>query len=104
MEKDLTSKVNLSKLFVVVAVAAACGALHGMADFLTRCVAETNGLWLSTFSASPEQIHRRKMRKTHGVYCHTVGCAFDQQMIEVNNAALVRFGGKPWQDVIVRKE
>ena len=65
-------------------------ALHGMADYLTRCVAETNGLWLSTFSASPEQIHRREMRKTHGVYCHTVGCAFDQQMIEANNAALVR--------------
>ena len=66
-------------------------ALHGMADFLTRCVAETNGLWLSTFSASPEQLHVGKMRKTHGVYCHTVGCAFDQQMIEANNAALVRY-------------
>ena len=68
-------------------------ALHGMADFLTRCVAETNGLWLATFSASPEQLHTKKMRKTHGVYCHTVGCAFDQQMIEANNEALVRFAG-----------
>ena len=66
-------------------------ALHGMADFLTRCVAETNGLWLSTFSASPEQLHVGKMRKMLGVYCHTVGCAFDQQMIEANNAALVRY-------------
>ena len=62
-----------------------------MADFLTRCVALTNGLWLSTFSASPEQMHRKEMRRKHGVYCHTVGCAFDQQMIEANNAALVRF-------------
>lgn len=66
-------------------------ALYGMADFLTRCVAQTNGLWLSTFSASPEQLHRKEMRRKHGVYCHTVGCAFDQQMIEANNAALVRF-------------
>ena len=31
------------------------------------------------------------MRKMLGVYCHTVGCAFDQQMIEANNAALVRY-------------
>jgi len=66
-------------------------ALHGMADFLTRCVIETNGLWLSAFSASPEQLHKKELRKSLGVYCHTVGCAFDQQMIEANNAALVRF-------------
>ena len=66
-------------------------ALHGMADFLTRCVAETNGLWLATFSASPEQLHKKELRKKLGVYCHTVGCAFDQQMIEANSASLVRF-------------
>lgn len=68
-------------------------ALHGMADFLTRCVAHTNGLWLATFSASPEQLHKKKLRKTLGTYCHTLGCAFDQQMIEANSAALVRFAG-----------
>ena len=66
-------------------------ALHGMADFLTRCVAETNGLFLATFSASPEQLHKKEVRRKLGTYCHTVGCAFDQQMIEVNNAALVRY-------------
>ncbi len=59
--------------------------LRGMADFLTRCVVETNGLYLSAFSASPEQFSRG------GGYYHTVGCAFDQQMILLNNAAFVRF-------------
>ena len=59
--------------------------LRGMADFLTRCVVETNGLYLSAFSASPEQQSRK------GGYYRTVGCAFDQQMILLNNAAFVRF-------------
>ncbi len=59
--------------------------LRGMADFLTRCVVETNGLYLSAFSASPEQGAKS------GGYYRTVGCAFDQQMIQLNNAALVRF-------------
>ena len=58
--------------------------LRGMADFLTRCVVETNGLYLSKFSASPEQFSRG------GGYYHTVGCAFDQQMILLNNAAFVQ--------------
>ena len=60
--------------------------VRGMADFLTRCVVETNGLYLSKFSASPEQ-----KRKSGGGNYHTTGCAFDQQMILLNNAALVRF-------------
>ena len=60
--------------------------LRGMADFLTRCVVETNGLYLSKFSASPEQRSRNG-----GGYYKTVGCAFDQQMILLNNAAFVRF-------------
>ena len=60
--------------------------LRGMADFLTRCVVETNGLYLSKFSASPEQRSRKG-----GGYYQTVGCAFDQQMILLNNAAFVRF-------------
>jgi len=60
--------------------------LRGMADFLSRTVAETNGLFLATFSASPEQYW-------NGRYPHTIGCAFDQQMIEANNAAFVRLAG-----------
>ena len=60
--------------------------IRGMADFLTRCVVETNGLYLSKFSASPEQ-----RRKSGGGYYNTTGCAFDQQMIQLNNAALVRY-------------
>ena len=59
--------------------------LRGMADFLTRCVVETNGLYLSKFSASPEQT-----RRNGGGYYQTVGCAFDQQMILLNNAAFVQ--------------
>ena len=64
--------------------------LHGMADFLTRCVVETNGLYLSKFSASPEQIGTRGgrwkwSRKKAPPYYRTVGCAFDQQMIWENN-------------------
>jgi len=58
--------------------------LHGMADFLTRCVVETNGLWLSAFSASPEQV--RYLPQGGWEYVTTVGCAFDQQMIHENNA------------------
>ena len=64
--------------------------LHGMADFLTRCLVETNGLCLSKFSASPEQFAspggRCDWKKPERPpYYHTVGCAFDQQMIWENN-------------------
>lgn len=62
--------------------------VRGMADFLSRCVVETNGLYLSKFSASPEQFRRRELG---GGYYHTVGCAFDQQMIQLNNAALLQY-------------
>ena len=57
--------------------------IHGMADFLTRCVVETNGLCLSKFSASPEQFHE-------GRAYTTVGCAFDQQMLWETGCDLVR--------------
>ena len=60
--------------------------LRGMADFLTRSLVETNGLYLAAFSASPEQ-----RRLDNAQYYHTVGCAFDQQMIQFNNDELVRF-------------
>lgn len=61
--------------------------VHGMAKFFTKCVKNYDGRYLSAFSASPEQIlsghfwvngdHVQK-------YYHTVGCAFDQQMIYEN--------------------
>jgi len=61
--------------------------VHGTADFFTRCVVETNGLFLSKFSASPEQYdNRTKPRR----YYATVGCAFDQQMFSENGSDLLR--------------
>ena len=66
--------------------------VHGMADFLCRCVKEQDGKWLSAFSASPEQYdYRAKVEKgKRRPYYHTVGCAFDQQMIWENNNDLLR--------------
>ena len=68
--------------------------VHGMADFLTRCVVETNGLCLAAFSASPEQMPKDvedtfRWGKDKVVYYQTVGCAFDQQMIWENNHDLL---------------
>ena len=70
--------------------------IHGMADFLTRCVVETNGLCLSAFSASPEQmVGHLEDHVRWGVdraqYYTTVGCAFDQMMVWENNHDLLRF-------------
>ena len=68
--------------------------IHGMAEFLTRCVVETNGLCLAKFSASPEQIAapggRWDWKKGSPPYHVTVGCAFDQQLIWENNHDLLR--------------
>ena len=66
--------------------------VHGMADFLCRCVKEVDGKFLSAFSASPEQYdYRVKVKKgKRRPYYHTVGCAFDQQMIWENNNDLLR--------------
>ncbi|MBQ6925623.1 MAG: glycoside hydrolase N-terminal domain-containing protein [Kiritimatiellae bacterium] len=68
--------------------------VHGMADFLTRCVAEHDGKLLAAFSASPEQIDTPDgtwdWHKGPPHYYHTVGCAFDQQMIWENNHDLLR--------------
>ncbi len=61
-------------------------AVHGMAKFLTKCVRNYGGEYLSVFSASPEQIiggpwvTGRKVQP----YYHTIGCAFDQQMFYEN--------------------
>ena len=71
--------------------------IHGMADFLTRCVVLTNGLYLAKFSASPEQLATKcgrwnpeEMAKMKNPYVTTVGCAFDQQMIWENGHDLLR--------------
>jgi len=69
--------------------------IHGAAEFFVRCVTETNGLYLSAFSASPEQMmpgmeDRFDWRMGRPRYYTTVGCAFDQQMICENNRDLIR--------------
>ena len=68
--------------------------IHGMSDFLCRSVKDVDGKWLAAFSASPEQIDTEggqwDWRKGRPPYYHTVGCAFDQQMIWENNHDLIR--------------
>ena len=63
--------------------------LLSMAKFLLKCVREYDGQYLSVISASPEQIicnfHRVPVQ-----YYHTVGCAFDQQMIWENGNDLLK--------------
>ncbi|MBE6725881.1 MAG: glycoside hydrolase family 95 protein [Ruminococcaceae bacterium] len=64
-------------------------ALLSMAKHLLRVVRDYDGLYLSVFSASPEQIICNNW--TNPVqYYHTVGCAFDQQMIRENGLDLLR--------------
>ncbi len=65
--------------------------LLSMAKFFTRCVRDYDGLYLSAFSASPEQIIANCENNFEIVqYHHTVGCAFDQQMIWENAHDLLR--------------
>ena len=52
-------------------------ALLGMAKFLSHVLVEKDGHLLASPSASPEQ-------QIKGKYYHTIGCAFDQQMIYEN--------------------
>ncbi len=61
-------------------------AVHGTSQFLTKCVKNYNGEYLCSFSASPEQILSGEWVHEHDEqqYYHTVGCAFDQQMIYEN--------------------
>ncbi len=64
-------------------------ALLSMAKHLTKVVRNYDGLYLSVFSASPEQIIANNW--TNPVqYYQTVGCAFDQQMIWENGQDLLR--------------
>lgn len=57
--------------------------LHSMSRFLTRTVREYDGAYLASFSASPEQMMNGRYVRG-GAYYHTIGCAFDQQMIYEN--------------------
>ena len=64
-------------------------ALFGMAKFLMRSVKNYDGKYLSAFSASPEQEILEGIPEMY-VHYHTVGCAFDQQMIYENAKDLLR--------------
>ena len=57
---------------------------HGMADFLSRCVRDYDGLKLSAFSASPEQVFDGPWHPGPKKFVQTIGCAFDQQLIDGN--------------------
>ena len=54
-------------------------ALRGMSLFFTRILQESDGKMLVEDSASPEQFI------SYGNFYHTVGCAFDQQMVYEND-------------------
>jgi len=64
-------------------------ALLAMAKFLCKVVRDYDGQYLSVFSASPEQILSNQWGN-HVQYYHTVGCAFDQQMIWENGMDLLK--------------
>lgn len=69
-------------------------ALHGAAKFLTKCVKQyEDGGYRAAISASPEQIVGNgwiSSRKHNQFYYHTVGCAFDQQMIYENGLDFIK--------------
>ena len=69
-------------------------ALKGASKFLTKCVKQyDDGNYRAIFSASPEQIVGNAWvtsRKSLQFYYHTVGCAFDQQMIYENGADFIK--------------
>ena len=57
--------------------------LDGAADFLWRSTRDYGGLRLAAFSASPEMMVNCERAMYPGcVYYNTVGCAFDQQLID----------------------
>ena len=61
-------------------------AIHGMSKFLIKYVRDYDGEFLIEESASPEQIIGGKWIEGAETqpYYHTVGCAFDQQMLYEN--------------------
>jgi hypothetical protein len=62
--------------------------IQGMANFLTRTVRDYEGKLLASFSASPEQMPNGPYVQ-NGTYYNSIGCAFDQQMIEENGRDLL---------------
>ena len=81
--------------------------LRSMSHFLAKTVTEVDGKLLAKYSASPEQLVEGKWR-TNGHYYHTVGCAFDQQMIYENHYDLIRaaeiLGLQDDPDVVAARE
>jgi len=81
--------------------------LKSMSHFLAKTVTEVDGKLLAKYSASPEQLTEGKWR-TNGHYYHTVGCAFDQQMIYENHYDLIRaaeiLGLQDDPDVVTARE
>jgi len=63
-------------------------ALAGMSRFLTKTVRDYDGKVLTSWSASPEQMTGGKWPRVFPY--HTVGCAFDQQMIHENGGDLLK--------------
>ncbi|MBQ8876732.1 MAG: glycoside hydrolase N-terminal domain-containing protein [Clostridia bacterium] len=63
-------------------------AIHDTSKFMTKCLREYDGEFLTELSASPEQIigGRGVWSLPIQPYYHTVGCAFDQQMLYENVA------------------
>ena len=67
--------------------------VRGAADFLIRSTRDYDGLRLAVFSASPEVLINCERSMYPGcVYYHTVGCAFDQQMIDEAARDALRLG------------
>lgn len=64
-------------------------ALKGMSDFLTKTVKQYDGEYLTSFSASPEQMHNGPYI-VNGTYYHTVGCAFDAQLMYENGKDFIK--------------
>lgn len=58
-------------------------AIEGMSKFLSKVLTERDGKLLAKYSASPENMH-------NGKHYHTVGCAFDQQLIWENHHDLLK--------------
>ena len=58
-------------------------AVSSMARFLSKVLVKEGDLWLTGYSASPEQFH-------DGAHYRTKGCAFDQQMIYENHRAALQ--------------
>ncbi len=81
--------------------------LKSMSHFLAKTVTDVDGKLLAKYSASPEQMIEGKYRR-NGRYYHTVGCAFDQQMIYENHYDLIRaaelLGIEDDPDVITARE